>query len=117
MDVPRLLESVRKLMRTVLDPLSDQERYCAYAAVRSLLLDFEEHLRETEDSPPEFSENLKKLKYHLRVIGDFEERGDHLEIHHYRFALDILNGFLDHPPFRPRAPRKDPVPPFLPRIK
>jgi hypothetical protein len=117
MDVHRLLESIKKMMRTILDPLSDNDRNCAYAAVRSLIFDLEEHVREEKNSDAHLLEKLKKLRYHLRVIADFEERGDYLEIHHYKFALDIIGDLQRNPEFKSKKPTQEALPPLLPKWK
>ena len=101
MDIPLLLESVRKLMRTILDPLVEYDRYCAFAAARVLISDLEDHLRERNLSGAHLIDKITRLKYHLRVIAGFENRGGHIEIHHYKFALGIINEILNQESIKP----------------
>lgn len=100
MDTKTVLESLRKLMRTILDPPLEYDRNCAFAATRALLADLEDYLGEKGISDAQISEGLSKLKYHVRVIAGFENRGNYLEIQHYKFAVDIVNDFLNHDDLR-----------------
>lgn len=117
MEVYRLLESIRRAMKTVLDPASEQDRNCAYATARTLIMDIEEHIRDEKPSETGLLEDLKKLKYHLRVLAYLEGRGEYLEIQHYKLALDLINALGEHPDFKPAESRQEPLPPLFPKFK